>query len=291
MTSHDDHRDELASAYLDGELTPSEAALVEADPALLARVEVLRAVADEVATPAAPAPAAARDSAILAALDERDRLRRAPTSARRSPTVAPIRRRRSAGTLRALAAAAVVLAVLALVPLIGSLDGADDADVASGPETSEASDEAREALEFPLEESETQDDGEGADTGGDADDGGSEAPVSEAAPDALAVPSTQLRDLGAAQAPEELAQRAARALRTGGDLDDTRQRRPSRAERRCIDLIAGADQRPLRLEAAGTLEATDVLVLVLGAQVRIAEAIGGRPPTCTDVSTLPLPGG
>ena len=40
--------DELASAHLDGATSPEEAALVDADPALQARVEELRAVRDAV---------------------------------------------------------------------------------------------------------------------------------------------------------------------------------------------------------------------------------------------------
>ena len=48
----DDELDLLASAYADGEATPEEVALVEADPELLARVEIFRAVqVDEPITP------------------------------------------------------------------------------------------------------------------------------------------------------------------------------------------------------------------------------------------------
>lgn len=46
--------DELASAYLDGEVTPEEAALVEGDPALRARVEDLRRVAGALGSPVPP---------------------------------------------------------------------------------------------------------------------------------------------------------------------------------------------------------------------------------------------
>jgi len=61
-------RDELASAYLDGEATSDERALVEADAPLLARVEELRAVRRTLATPVAARPDAAVDAAIAAAL-------------------------------------------------------------------------------------------------------------------------------------------------------------------------------------------------------------------------------
>ncbi|MEM7273326.1 MAG: hypothetical protein AAF547_09625 [Actinomycetota bacterium] len=69
----DDELDALASAYLDGEATPEEVALVERDPALLARVEELRAVGDLVAQPpAGPGDAvrAAQLAAAMAAFDD-----------------------------------------------------------------------------------------------------------------------------------------------------------------------------------------------------------------------------
>ena len=50
-----EERDELASAYLDGEVTAQERAMVEADPDLLARVERFRHAAEEVASPATEA--------------------------------------------------------------------------------------------------------------------------------------------------------------------------------------------------------------------------------------------
>ena len=50
-----EERDELASAYLDGEATAQERAMVEADADLLARVEHFRHAAEEVASPAAEA--------------------------------------------------------------------------------------------------------------------------------------------------------------------------------------------------------------------------------------------
>ena len=48
-----EERDELASAYLDGEATAQDRAMVEADADLLARVEHFRHAAEEVASPAA----------------------------------------------------------------------------------------------------------------------------------------------------------------------------------------------------------------------------------------------
>lgn len=61
-------RDELASAYLDGEATPAETAEVEADDALLARLGPLRAARDAVAAPVPPLSAEQRDQMISTAL-------------------------------------------------------------------------------------------------------------------------------------------------------------------------------------------------------------------------------
>src|SRR5690242_15956422 len=70
--------DELVSAVLDGEATADERALVEADPASRQRLSELRAARDLVAAPIA-VPAAARESAIAAALAEFDAGRPAAT--------------------------------------------------------------------------------------------------------------------------------------------------------------------------------------------------------------------
>jgi hypothetical protein len=59
--------DELVSAYLDGEATADEVARVEADPALRARAEAMRAVARAVSEPPGVDPAR-RDEVIAAAM-------------------------------------------------------------------------------------------------------------------------------------------------------------------------------------------------------------------------------
>jgi hypothetical protein len=97
--------DELVSAYVDGEATPEEVAAVEADPHLLARVEVLRAVARAVASaPVAPAPEDARETSIAAALA-------AAGSHAEVTDLAAVRARRP---LRVLSIAAAVLIALAI---------------------------------------------------------------------------------------------------------------------------------------------------------------------------------
>jgi len=68
-----DHHDELASAYLDGQVSPEEAARVEGDPRLMAEVEALAGVVERLQTEEAPVEPGARQrhlSAALAAFDE-----------------------------------------------------------------------------------------------------------------------------------------------------------------------------------------------------------------------------
>ena len=85
----DDELDLLASAYLDGEATPEEVALVERDPALQARVEEFRTLGGGLADTPAPSPAL-RQAHLTAALAEFGTLRAdAPTE--RMGTVGPAR--------------------------------------------------------------------------------------------------------------------------------------------------------------------------------------------------------
>lgn len=99
--------DELASAYLDGEATPEEAALVEGDPGLQALVEELRAVRDFVAFPVEVPSDEVRDQMIARALDHRAPVVSMETARRRLraiPTQA-----------RVILAAAAVVAAIAVV--------------------------------------------------------------------------------------------------------------------------------------------------------------------------------
>jgi hypothetical protein len=68
MTDHSPDRNELASAYLDGEATTEERALVEGDEGLLVRVAELQAVRDALAAPIPPPTTAQREAAIAAAV-------------------------------------------------------------------------------------------------------------------------------------------------------------------------------------------------------------------------------
>lgn len=61
--------DELLSADIDGETSPSEHARIEADPGLVARRRELRAAADVAGRPPDPLPAGAVDALVARALD------------------------------------------------------------------------------------------------------------------------------------------------------------------------------------------------------------------------------
>jgi hypothetical protein len=116
----------LASAYLDGELTDEERRIAEADPAVMAEVEQLRALRSELSTPPPPSDAA-RETAITAAMAEFARTHGAP-AATTSPDarVVPYRPRPAwAGWLSA-AAAILVIGVLGIAVVAGVRGGDDD---------------------------------------------------------------------------------------------------------------------------------------------------------------------
>lgn len=67
-----DHHDELASAYLDGQLSAEDAARVENDPRLLAEVDALAAVVERLQTEEAPVDAGTRLRHLASAMDAFD---------------------------------------------------------------------------------------------------------------------------------------------------------------------------------------------------------------------------
>ncbi len=99
--------DELASAYLDGEATAEEAALVESDPRLQELVEELQAVRELMATPVEAPSDEVRDQMIARALDHRAPVVSMETARRRLRAIPP--------QARAILAAAAVVAAIALV--------------------------------------------------------------------------------------------------------------------------------------------------------------------------------
>ena len=124
--------DELVSAYLDGETTPAEAALVEQDAALMTRVEELRAARDAVARPVPPLSTTRREQIIGAAMASAD-------EAAASGVVVPLRRFPQP-ILAAAAAVAALAAVVGAGLLASRLGGDDYADEASGAPTTASAD-------------------------------------------------------------------------------------------------------------------------------------------------------
>ena len=120
--------DELASAYLDGEATAEEAALVESDPRLQELVGELRAVRNLVGAPVEVPSDEVRDQMIARALDHRAPVVSMETARHRLRAIPPQAR-------VILAAAAVVAAIAAVGVTIFERQGdefADD-DMASAP--------------------------------------------------------------------------------------------------------------------------------------------------------------
>ena len=99
--------DELASAYLVGEATAEETALVGSDPRLQDLVEDIRAVRDLVATPVDPPSDEVRDRMIAQALDHRAPVLSLERARRRLRAIPP--------QARVVLAAAAVVAAIAMV--------------------------------------------------------------------------------------------------------------------------------------------------------------------------------
>lgn len=188
-------RDELVSAYLDGEATADERALVEASPELMARVETLRSIAAMVAAPIVVDPAL-RERHIEAALA-------ASATSAKVTSLEP--RRRRLDRTWALSAAAVLLAVIIAIPVFRSGDGDDDTAAVSTDDTAEdsalqatdAGDDSASAAEVVPGDDDADGDTaalaaeEGAqDTGGDADS------ADEATDDAMEDAATAADDAG-----------------------------------------------------------------------------------------------
>ena len=129
----------LANAYLDGELADDERSIAEADPAVMAEVEVLRGLQAEMRAVDAPT-AAARESAIDAAMTEftaRDAVVATPAAA--TAPVVPFRPRPAYSRYLGVAAAVVAVGVLGVVIVNGVGGGGDnDASMAEPAALDEA---------------------------------------------------------------------------------------------------------------------------------------------------------
>lgn len=126
--------DELASAYVDGELDADDAARVEADPELMRRVDEFRRIAEQVQAPVTVADDA-REAAVDAALGAATPIagvedRHAPIISLRDHRPAPRRPRlRLRIAVGIGAVAAIALGVVGLAGQLGD-SGSDDNDVA-----------------------------------------------------------------------------------------------------------------------------------------------------------------
>lgn len=123
-------RDHLASAYLDGELTDEERRIAESDPAVMAEVDRLRAVRQEISTVAAPTEAV-RTASIAAAMDAFHELHAAPLD-----HLVPAASRWAPRWL-GVAAAALVIGLLGTIVAVGVGRRGDD-DSAAEPAHDEA---------------------------------------------------------------------------------------------------------------------------------------------------------
>lgn len=116
-------RDELVSAYLDGEATPAERAQVEADPDLMERVQLLSQISEMVRAPVA-VDARLRGDQIAAALE-------ASNTAPNVTSLAAPRKGRDKPLNWIMSAAAVLLLIALAVPVLRSGSDDDDGAVAS----------------------------------------------------------------------------------------------------------------------------------------------------------------
>jgi len=159
---NDDDISELilrASAYLDGELSADEMARAEADPAVMAEVEALRALQVQLAD-VDPPDDDTRERAIAAALDEFDLLHGAGAAAAdstpapspdRPPNVVPFRPRPAYTRWLTAAAAVVGIGVLGAV-IAGTQGGGDDEQADGGAATAAATAEETMRIESaPME--------------------------------------------------------------------------------------------------------------------------------------------
>ena len=177
--------DELASAYLDGEATPEDAALVESDSRMQALVEELQTVRDLVAAPVEAPSDEVRDRMIARALDHRAPVMSLETARRRLRALPP--------QARVILAAAAVVAAIAVVGVTVFQEQGDEFagndDSASAPAMADAPADAE--TEAPAPEAESLETAEESASMEDSDDSGgvfaAEAPAAEAGDEEMAV--------------------------------------------------------------------------------------------------------
>lgn len=265
--------DELASALVDGLLSPEEAERARQDPAVGRRVaELLRVRSLVRDTP--PPPAGAADRAVAAALDafEPTRHLQVVERAKAAPPPSPWRRSHS-GVPSWLAAAALLVVVVAIgfgLAQLGS-GGRDDLDTAG---EGSGDDESAEVSDAPSAAEEEADSGAAP-----------QAPSSGEA-------GTGTLDLGTVDDPDELASRVGSSFdgparsttaddAAGTDLNETVG---------CPDLSAAGDpQRGSSLFTATALyRGSEVVVHVY--ELDGVRRLVATDTTCADVVDIPYPG-
>lgn len=252
--SHDpnqlDPLDELASAHLDGQTTAAEAAQVDADAALAARVAALAAVRAAVRADLPPVDASRREATIAAALDAFDD--DATDAATAGPgqitpiAVAAARRRASRRSVQVIGAVAVAVLLALAVPLLGLLDSDSPSD-----------DVATSVLEETAQDSAER-------AGGDGAAGAEDAQVPGAT---FALPDDAIVDLGSFDDLDalEAAVGTHADAPLAADLDDADApptaagSATERAASTCADVRA---TEPRVLTGTATLEGRPVLVFV-----------------------------
>jgi negative regulator of sigma E activity len=275
----DDERDELASAYLDGECTAEERRQVEEDPVLRARADELATVRAAVAAPVPAPPADRQEATIAAALTEFGRIH--GTDAPASLTVArQARRTRPTWTRLAPlgAVAAVLVAVVGLAVALRDRDSGDDADDATAAAETDAEETATAlAAEPPVETS--------LEVGGDdmADAARDEATTlsesaGEAAPEAGATGGAE----GAATTAAAAETTAAPETTAAGQTDDGDQ---------TLEHVCDPAVREIDPDLGDLVEVTDaedgsgreVLVYVMADDPGARRSYEVDPPTCADI--------
>ncbi len=300
--------DELVSAYLDGEASAVERARVEGDPALLARVEELRAVMGAISAPVAPPDERAREAAIERALAEHPAVGPGRSAAGGSPAVvidftADAARRNRRRTL--LVAAAAALLVLMGLPLL--LRERTSTQTASEAPTSAPSEAAPDLRSRGADRSKPVPD-EAAGSAHDGDEqaqtttiagpnattssaGVSESPAVRAfrgdlgpITDTRALRQTALGSLGDGAAGE-----APRVTSTSGDLDAASLEQLDA----CSRILSGTDRElgELMITARATHQGANAFVLVYAIRNEVTNANGDHraylvaPSTCAVLLT------
>lgn len=136
--------EQLASAYLDGELTDEERRLADADPAVMADVERLRALRAGLADVEPPTDAA-RERAIAAAMASFGEIHGVTTATSPAFGSADAERGRHLNRWLGVAAAVVAVGLLGVVVATG-LDGADDGDQSAEAPADDAAEEPAAAV-------------------------------------------------------------------------------------------------------------------------------------------------